>query len=78
MMDIDGKWLHMHWLHFFIIGLVMMTIGIITQSMVELTMETAFLTNVSSGIGLILAFMSVISFRGSWEKPNPNEEHAFQ
>ena len=68
MSDIDRKWLHQHWLHFFIIGLVMMAIGIIAQSMIELRMEVAFLTDAITGSGLILAFVSVVSFRGSWGK----------
>lgn len=68
MLDIDRKWLHKHWLHFFVIGLAMMAIGLIAQGMVEITMETAFLTNTISGLGLILAFVSVVSFRGSWGK----------
>lgn len=71
MLDIDRKWLHKHWLHFFITGLVMIAIGIIARSMVELTMEEAFLVSAVSGIGLLLAFVSVVSFRGSWGKVEP-------
>jgi hypothetical protein len=63
---VNKRWLNKNWLPIFIIGLVTMLIGIASKGSFEPDAPLILIPLAFIGLGMLVAFVSVVSFRGSW------------
>ena len=65
---IDRRWLNKNWLLLSLIGVAMMVIGLISRAYFAPDTPLIIFPLTLFGLGLLMAFVSVASFRGKWGK----------
>jgi uncharacterized Tic20 family protein len=63
---VNKRWLNKNWLVIFVVGLVMILIGIAIKGSFNPDTPMILIPLAFIGLGMLVAFVSVVSFRGSW------------